>query len=90
MIKLHLLALSCSLLALAWCIMAREPLHAALAADLERLGHDVAAVAAGTWPTRKLTDRSLQFLRGRTLHAFLGPLKTHPSSLFLGDTEAKA
>ena len=53
MIKLHLLALSCSLLALAWCIMAREPLHAALAADLERLGHDAAAVAAGTWPTRK-------------------------------------
>ena len=29
--------------------MAREPLHAALAADLERLGHDAAAVAAGTW-----------------------------------------
>ena len=52
MFKLHLLALSCSLLALGWCIMAREPLHAALAADLERLGHDAAAVAAGTWPTR--------------------------------------
>ena len=32
--------------------MAREPLHAALAADLERLGHDAAAVAAGTWPTQ--------------------------------------
>ena len=80
MIKLHLLALSCSLLALAWCIMAREPLDAALAADLERLGHDAAAVAAGTWPTRKLTDGSLQFLRGRTLHAFLGPLQTHAVS----------
>ncbi|CAE7387760.1 GIP [Symbiodinium sp. CCMP2592] len=44
--------------------MAREPLDAALAADLERLGHDAAAVAAGKWPTRNLTDRSLQFLRG--------------------------
>ena len=29
--------------------MAREPRHAALAADLERLGHDAAAVAAGTY-----------------------------------------
>ena len=63
--------------------MAREPLHAALAADLERLGHDAAAVAAGTWPTRKLNDRSLQFLRGRTLHAFLGPLKTHAEAVCL-------
>ena len=59
--------------------MAREPLDAALAADLERLGHDAAAVAAGTWPTRKLTDGSLQFLRGRTLHAFL--LKTHAEAV---------
>ena len=67
MIKLHLLALSCSLLALAWCIMAREPLHAALAADLERLGHDAAAVDAGTWPLCSVGD----------LCAFWGPGRTH-------------
>ena len=80
MIKLHLLALSCGLLALAWCIMAREPLHAALAADLERLGHDAAAPGCGPHKTAvRFSGSGKRTLKTSVgdLCAFWGPGRTH-------------